>query len=223
MNLQLLRVDNLREGKYELLIDNKPIGEYSSKELRKGINLSDNMQTPQYRQSLKVSELCEQLRLAFSDYRLLKLVEFQRIGTGLDFNNVDTCIEKVNELIRSDTTANDWIKSTYKWYVNNKPNEYAKLQHISNLCEQIYRKAQPITHRYKLVMMRESGIKRNYAKAEEFFTDFITKSKQVDQCLGVFTWEPQCYGGWKGYHKGIFDDNGKPISAFNTLKGKIIS
>ncbi len=30
--------------------------------------------------------------------------------------------------------------------------------------------------------------------------------------------EPQCYGGWKGYHKGLFDDSGKPTSAFNAFK-----
>lgn len=68
------------------------------------------------------------------------------------------------------------------------------------------------------VMMCEIGVNWNYEKAEEFFTDFMTKAKQVDQCLGVFTWEPQCYNGWKGYHKGMFDDSGKPTSAFNAFK-----
>lgn len=46
----------------------------------------------------------------------------------------------------------------------------------------------------------------------------MTKAKEIDQCLGVFTWEPQSYGGWKGYHKGLFDDTGKPTSAFNAFK-----
>ena len=58
----------------------------------------------------------------------------------------------------------------------------------------------------------------NYEEAEEFFTDFMTKAKEIDQCLGVFTWEPQSYGGWKGYHKGLFDDTGKPTNAFNAFK-----
>ena len=68
------------------------------------------------------------------------------------------------------------------------------------------------------VMMCELGIYWNYEEAEEFFTDFMTKAKEIDQCLGVFTWEPQSYGGWKGYHKGLFDDTGKPTSAFNAFK-----
>ena len=68
------------------------------------------------------------------------------------------------------------------------------------------------------VMMCELGIYWNYEEAEEFFTDFMTKAKEIDQCLGVFTWEPQSYGGWKGYHKGLFDDSGKPTNAFNAFK-----
>lgn len=68
------------------------------------------------------------------------------------------------------------------------------------------------------VIICEIGVNWNYDGAEDFFTDFMTKAKQVDQCLGVFTWEPECYQGWKGYHKGMFDDAGKPTQAFNAFK-----
>lgn len=36
--------------------------------------------------------------------------------------------------------------------------------------------------------------------------------------LGVFYWEPEAYGGWKGYLLGAFDDNGKPTKAMNAFK-----
>lgn len=68
------------------------------------------------------------------------------------------------------------------------------------------------------VMMCEIGINWNYAEAEAFYTDFITKAKEVEGCLGVFAWEPQCYGGWEGYHKGMFTDEGRPTSSFNAFK-----
>ena len=41
---------------------------------------------------------------------------------------------------------------------------------------------------------------------------------EVEGCLGVFAWEPQCYGGWEGYHKGMFTDEGRPTSSFNAFK-----
>lgn len=68
------------------------------------------------------------------------------------------------------------------------------------------------------VMMCEIGIPWNYEEAEAFYTDFITKAKQVEGCLGVFAWEPQCYGGWKSYHKGMFDDDGRPMTSLNAFK-----
>ena len=71
---------------------------------------------------------------------------------------------------------------------------------------------------HKKVMMCEIGINWNNAEAEAFYTDFITKAKEVEGCLGVFAWEPQCYGGWEGYHKGMFTDEGRPTSSFNAFK-----
>ena len=70
------------------------------------------------------------------------------------------------------------------------------------------------------IMMCEIGMTWNNENAEAFYTDFITKAKLLgtDICPGVFAWEPQCYGGWKGYHKGMFDDDGKPTSSFNAFK-----
>lgn len=68
------------------------------------------------------------------------------------------------------------------------------------------------------VMMCEIGIPWNYGEAEAFYTDFMTKAKKVEGCLGVFAWEPQCYAGWNGYQKGMFNDEGYPMSSLNAFK-----
>ena len=68
------------------------------------------------------------------------------------------------------------------------------------------------------VMMCEIGIPWNYEEAEAFYTDFITKAKTVEGCLGVFAWEPQCYAGWNGYQKGMFNDEGYPTNSLNAFK-----
>lgn len=68
------------------------------------------------------------------------------------------------------------------------------------------------------VMMCEIGIPWNYEEAEAFYTDFITKAKAVEGCLGVFAWEPQCYAGWEGYQKGMFNDEGYPMNSLNAFK-----
>ena len=69
------------------------------------------------------------------------------------------------------------------------------------------------------VMMCEVGMPWNEAEAcKAFLTDFITKCKSVDKCLGVFYWEPQCINSWNGYSKGAFDNTGKPTVAMDAFK-----
>ncbi len=71
----------------------------------------------------------------------------------------------------------------------------------------------------KEVMICEVGMSWDSPQAaKSFLTDLITRSSAIDRCLGIFYWEPQCYGNWKGYSKGAFDNNGKPTAAMNAFK-----
>lgn len=56
--------------------------------------------------------------------------------------------------------------------------------------------------------------------SKEFLTDLVAKARAVsgNKCLGVFYWEPLCYGGWEGYGKGAFDENGRPTEALDAFK-----
>lgn len=76
------------------------------------------------------------------------------------------------------------------------------------------------------VIICEVGMPWDEAEASyAFLSDLIAKAKSVgnDKCLGVFYWEPQAYGGWKGYTLGAFDYSGRPTIALNafTNAGKL--
>lgn len=71
------------------------------------------------------------------------------------------------------------------------------------------------------VMICEVGMPWDEAEAcHDFLADLITKAKAIedDRCLGVFYWEPQSYGGWKGYTLGAFDENGRPTVVLDAFK-----
>ncbi|MBP1676466.1 MAG: Arabinogalactan endo-1,4-beta-galactosidase [Bacteroidetes bacterium] len=55
---------------------------------------------------------------------------------------------------------------------------------------------------------------------KNFLTDLIAKVKLVNnnKGIGVMYWEPQCYGGWKNYTLGAFDNSGKPTAALDAFK-----
>ena len=73
----------------------------------------------------------------------------------------------------------------------------------------------------KQVMVCEVGMDASSsAPSRAFLADIIAKTKSVSggAGLGVFYWEPECYGGWQGYGKGAFDSTGKPTIALDSFK-----
>ena len=69
----------------------------------------------------------------------------------------------------------------------------------------------------KEVMICEIGCNWNADYGEQFISKVMNGCKKINGCLGVFYWEPQCYGGWSGYAKGAFDDSGKPTAIMNAF------
>lgn len=72
----------------------------------------------------------------------------------------------------------------------------------------------------KEVMIVECGMSWDLPSAsKDFLSDLIVKTKSVanGKGLGVFYWEPQSYGSWKGYSLGAFDINGRPTVAMDAF------
>lgn len=69
------------------------------------------------------------------------------------------------------------------------------------------------------VMVVEMGTPMTQSDAKSIIADMISKVRSIkdDKGLGVLYWEPQAYGGWKGYGLGAFDDNGKPTAAMDAF------
>lgn len=78
-----------------------------------------------------------------------------------------------------------------------------------------------VTRYNKEVMIVECGMSWDMAAtAKSFLTDLISKTKQVKNGMGtgVFYWEPQSYGNWKGYTLGAFDNSGRPTVALDAFR-----
>jgi len=68
------------------------------------------------------------------------------------------------------------------------------------------------------VMICEVGAPYDATWAPDFLKLMVDGAKQNAACLGVFYWEPECYGGWQGYANGAFDTSGKPTAALDAFK-----
>jgi arabinogalactan endo-1,4-beta-galactosidase len=75
--------------------------------------------------------------------------------------------------------------------------------------------------RYQVpVVLSEIGLSWDHPEAKAVVTDLIEKMATVQdkKGLGVFYWEPQAYGGWKGYTLGAFDNTGKPAQGMMAIQ-----
>ncbi|RYZ22057.1 MAG: arabinogalactan endo-1,4-beta-galactosidase [Chitinophagaceae bacterium] len=86
-------------------------------------------------------------------------------------------------------------------------------QALANMNDMIARYSKP-------VMVVEVGMPWDSpVEARSFLSDIIAKTSGIPnrQGLGVLYWEPQAYGGWKGYTLGAFDNNGRPTAALQAF------
>ena len=68
------------------------------------------------------------------------------------------------------------------------------------------------------VMVCEIGMAWDSENAAAMMKKMVEGCKAKLECLGIFYWEPECYGGWNDYNKGAFDSNGKPTTTLNAFK-----
>ena len=67
------------------------------------------------------------------------------------------------------------------------------------------------------VMVAEVGVKRGNADSPQVLSEFISKAKAIEQCAGVWYWEPECHD-WNGYDMGAFDATGKPTAVMDAFR-----
>ncbi len=63
------------------------------------------------------------------------------------------------------------------------------------------------------IILSEAGMSWDSPNADALMTYLVQNAAKITRCEGVFYWEPECYGGWKDYTKGAFDNSGKPTQA----------
>jgi lysophospholipase L1-like esterase len=75
-NQEMIYVQNLQQGNYVLKIDGEKIGEWSDKDFSTGVNLAEQMNTPQYQQAIQIRDLNQERMEIEKRFRQYNWVEF---------------------------------------------------------------------------------------------------------------------------------------------------
>ncbi|WOO42646.1 SGNH/GDSL hydrolase family protein [Rubellicoccus peritrichatus] len=152
-NQKILKIDNLKPGPYELTIDDISIGTYSSDELGKGINLSDNTATPQYQQALEVKAVNDQRLAAISKLRAIALTRYNMINkmdppiSEDDYEALKAALETQVEKSKGKPWYG-YIKNQTKAYLESAPHEEELKTEEEEQMAEMWTINQPKPHRW---------------------------------------------------------------------------
>ena len=129
--------------------------------------------------------------------------------------------------------SNGFDNSLFRWIFDGLKNNGAKWDVIGmslyptasnwkQLNAQCLLNMQDMVSRYnKQVMICEIGMSENDSlSCKDFILDLSQKSRSIadNKCLGIFYWEPECYGNWNGYTLGAFNNSGQPTVALDAFQ-----
>ncbi len=148
-NEELLTVQGLKTGNYDLTIDGEPIARLSSGELSEGVNLASYTNTPQYRQASEIMYLNEErfeIEKRLREYIWIEYNTFN--GTDLLFADNWQSLQKVNDQAKKDwftAASNYWYKKSYYPGIRETWTDY-----MDYIVSRIYKINKPVTHRIVL-------------------------------------------------------------------------
>lgn len=156
LNRQLFRVSNLAPGTYQLKIDGRPVGSWSAEALAKGINLSDNLRTPQFAQALDVKTVNDQRRQVEGMLRSMMLVRYtmiRKLDPPVDEKNQDavTAALKAHLAKYEGESWSGYLKGQVDKYLEHAPREQALRSEYETLMEKMWTVNQPRARRWELV------------------------------------------------------------------------
>ena len=121
-NREILRVRNLKEGRYAVKIDGIEVGVWTAAELAEGVNLALNEKTPQYRQAAEAAKICQKL---WAGERMLRNFATRRRWMRMHYKidpDAPGAVESLLEKLLAEGKSEDSYEvRTYREYLKNWP------------------------------------------------------------------------------------------------------
>lgn len=152
MNQEILKINNLKNGTYSLLIDDKLIGAFTASELQQGINLATYPNTPQYLQASAIMYLNRQRKETEDKLRQYDWLQFNYLkGIGLLYKDDEATLDNLHQQAKKDWAVASKI-ANYEY--SRFPEVRAMWKNdIDVLINKIYQINKPVSHHIKLQLV----------------------------------------------------------------------
>lgn len=149
LNKDWLRIKGLSKGMYNLEIENKEIGQFSSEELNKGVNIASNASLPQMKQAQEVLAI---LKKAFDkNVNLRDMFAARKQFEKANVNMSDSAA--INAFVEKRRKENAYYGKILDFYIKNKCNINLIKNEIQQDLSEAINKSRPIKRNYVLSKM----------------------------------------------------------------------
>ena len=152
-NKEILQIKGLKDGNYNLFIQEKLINTFSSKELNEGVNLSNQSNSPQLQQAKKIAKLCKDYRKTGYQLRAVPFIEFKYLRDYSGANNLlgkQKHLEKKLKIIEGKPFYN-YIKKSIDVYFETLPKQDSLKNRLQLIENSIYEENKPTQLKWRLV------------------------------------------------------------------------
>ena len=153
-NKEILQIENIAAGNYQLLIDDVAVGTFPAKNLGEGINLALIKNTPQYQQAIKIMDLYSDYRQTQSKYRNIVTMEIHHLPDSLKTASheiKETFFAKRLEEKYKTSPQYNYYKGQFASYLSNKLKQEEIEKALPRLIETVYQTNKPVFHTFKLL------------------------------------------------------------------------
>lgn len=152
-NKEILQIKGLKDGNYDLFIEEKLINTYSSEELNEGINISNQLNSPQIQHAQKIAKLCKEYRKTGYQLRVIPFIEFKYLHDYSGAKNLlgkQKYLEKKLKIIEGKPFYN-YIKKSIGAYFKTLPKQDSLKNRLQLIKNSIYEENIPTQLKWRLV------------------------------------------------------------------------
>ncbi len=152
-NKETLQIKGLKNGEYDLFIQDIFIDSYSTEQLENGVNLSTQVNTPQYKQALDVMKLCEDYRKTSYQLRAVPFMEFKYLRDYSGVNQLKGKQIHLNKKLKAieGKPYFNYIKKSMDAYFETLPKQDSLKNRLKVIEKLIYNKNSPKDLEWKLI------------------------------------------------------------------------
>jgi lysophospholipase L1-like esterase len=211
LNKEIIQIQNLPKGNYQLLIDSIQISKFTNEELHVGVNLATNKNTPQYKQALKVKMALAQLWENEATVRAIAFVEYMYLQNKNFNNDLTTTKKYLDSLNTNKFKGQVYYTNAFEKYITYKPKLSLLLKQADSIRASIYKIAQTNTHVYQIIKINEPTVADliEASQSDAMPLLFDVQSHYLIKEVGNFNNKKECYvrNGLPNFLKKINQQN----------------